>query len=412
MLRSAFPKAHQKYCSLPLLGPIADGFDDWLAASGFTPGSCKLAINLLPVADKKLRRRGVDEVAKLNHAVLDDCCQAMKRKYPCRAGTIHTLERYLVANRLIVDGHQAATQPSSLSDEYAEHLRDVRGFAASTISSHRRAAQDFLQHLEKAGTAVGCIARSNIESYIAQAGKRLSRGSLQHDIAALRGLLRFLSINGRAPAGLDRQIDTPRLYRLEQLPRALPWETVRTLLQSVDRTSAMGLRDYAMFLLIATYGLRASEIVAISLEDIRWRQRVLRIHQRKTSSPLELPLTNEVLAALVKHLKRTPPPAPYRRVFLRMRAPMGILKPTAVTEAFQALIRKSGLSIPYQGPHCLRHSYAVALLKNGTPLKTIGDILGHRSAESTCMYLRLATGDLREVALAVPGRNKQKEGQC
>jgi integrase/recombinase XerD len=412
MLRFAFPKAHQKYCSLPLLGPIADGFDDWLAASGFTPGSRKLAINLLPVADKKLRRRGVDEVAKLNHAVLDDCCQAMKRKYPCRAGTIHTLERYLVANRLIVDGHQAATQPSSLSDEYAEHLRDVRGFAASTISSHRRAAQDFLQHLEEAGTAVGCIARSNIESYIAQAGKRLSRGSLQHDIAALRGLLRFLSINGRAPAGLDRQIDTPRLYRLEQLPRALPWETVRTLLQSVDRTSAMGLRDYAMFLLIATYGLRASEIVAISLEDIRWRQRVLRIHQRKTSSPLELPLTNEVLAALVKHLKRTPPPAPYRRVFLRMRAPMGILKPTAVTEAFQALIRKSGLSIPYQGPHCLRHSYAVALLKNGTPLKTIGDILGHRSAESTCMYLRLATGDLREVALAVPGRNKQKEGQC
>ena len=412
MLRSAFPKAHQKYCSLPLLGPIADNFDDWLAASGFTPGSRKLAINLLPVADKKLRRRGVDEVAKLNHAVLDDCCQALKRKYPCRAGTIHTLERYLVANGLIVDGHQAAAQPASMSDEYAEHLREVRGLAASTISSHRRTAQDFLQHLEEAGTAVGCIAGSNIESYIAQAGKRLSRGSLQHDIAALRGLLRFLSINGRAPAGLDRQIDTPRLYRLEQLPRALPWETVRTLLQSVDRTSAMGLRDYAMFLLIATYGLRASEIVAISLEDIRWRQRVLRIHQRKTSSPLELPLTNEVLAALVKHLKRTPPPAPYRRVFLRMRAPMGILKPTAVAEAFQALVRKRGLSIPYQGPHCLRHSYAVHLLKNGTPLKTIGDILGHRTAESTSMYLRLATGDLREVALVVPGRDKRKEGQC
>jgi site-specific recombinase XerD len=412
MLRSAFPKAHQKYFSLPLLGPVADGFDDWLAASGFTPGSRKLAINLLPVADKKLRRRGVDEVAKLNHAVLDDCCQALKKKYPCRAGTVHTLERYLVAKGLIVDGHQAAAQPLSLSDEYAEHLREVRGFAASTISSHRRTAQGFLQHLEEAGTAVGCVAASHVESYITQAGKRLSRGSLQHDIAALRGLLRFLSIDGRAPAGLDRQIDTPRLYRLEQLPRALPWEMVRTLLQSVDRTSAMGLRDYAMFLLIATYGLRASEIVAISLEDIHWRQGVLRIHQRKTSSPLELPLSNEVLAALVKHLKRTPPPAPYRRVFLRMRAPLGILKPTAVTEAFQALVRKSGLSIPYQGPHCLRHSYAVNLLKNGTPLKTIGDILGHRTAESTSMYLRLATGDLREVALAVPGRDKRKEGQC
>jgi integrase/recombinase XerD len=95
---------------------------------------------------------------------------------------------------------------------------------------------------------------------------------------------------------------------------------------------------------------------------------------------------------------------------LRMSAPIGLLKPTAVTEAFQALARNSGFSIPYQGPHCLRHSYALHLLKNGTPLKTIGDILGHRTAESTSMYLRLATGDLREVALVVPGgRHSRKE---
>jgi integrase len=213
------------------------------------------------------------------------------------------------------------------------------------------------------------------------------------------------------PTALNYPIDTPRLYRLEQLPRALPWETVRKLLRSMETTSPMGLRDNAMLLLMATYGLRASEIVAITLDDIRWREGVLRIHQRKTSSPLELPLTNEVLSALVKHLKRTPPPAPHRRLFLRMRAPIGALKPTAVSDVFQALVRKSGLSIPYQGSHCLRHSYAVHLLKSGTPLKAIGDILGHRTAESTSMYLRLATGDLREVALQVPSCNKRKEGQ-
>lgn len=413
MLRSLLPKANRKFLSLPLLGPITDGFDDWLAANGFTRCSRKYSIRMLRLVDTNLRRQHIDEVAKLNHAVLDRCWKALMKVYPCGAGTVHTLERYLVTSGLILEGRQLASQPSTLSEEYMNHLRQVRGFAASTVSSHRRTAQCFLQHLEGTGTALLCIRASNIESYIAKAGERLSRGSLQHDIAALRGFLRFLSTDGRAPTGLERQIDTPRLYRLEQLPRALPWETVRALLQSVDRTSPMGLRDYAMFLLIATYGLRAGEIVAISLEDIRWRQRILRIHQRKTSSPLELPLTNEVLAALVKHLERTPPPAPYRRVFLRMRAPMGVLKPTAVTEAFQALVRKSRLGIPYQGPHCLRHSYAVHLLKNGTPLKTIGDILGHRTAESTSMYLRLATGDLREVALPVPGcRYSGKEGQC
>jgi site-specific recombinase XerD len=94
-----------------------------------------------------------------------------------------------------------------------------------------------------------------------------------------------------------------------------------------------------------------------------------------------------------------------------MRAPLGVLKPTAVTEAFQAMARKSGLAIPYQGPHCLRHAYALHLLKKGIPLKTIGDILGHRTAESTSMYLRLATADLREVALTVPGKQHgRKEG--
>ena len=158
MLRSAFPRAHPKYLSLPLLGPIADGFDDWLSASGFTRGSRKLAINLLPIADKKLRRRGVHEIAKLNHAVLDDCYKALKKKYPFRAGTIHTLERYLVANGLIVDArHAAATQPPSLSGEYADHLREVRGFAPPRFPAIGGLRSISSSTLEKADIAPGTI---------------------------------------------------------------------------------------------------------------------------------------------------------------------------------------------------------------------------------------------------------------
>jgi integrase len=173
----------------------------------------------------------------------------------------------------------------------------------------------------------------------------------------------------------------------------------------------MGLRDYAIFLLIATYGLRVSEVVAITLDDIYWRQSRLHIRQSKTSSFLELPLTNEVSFAIMKHLKRTPPPSPHRKIFLRMRAPIGALKRTAVGRAFHSMVRKSSLSISCQGPHCLRHSLAVHLLHNGTPLKTIGDILGHRAATSTATYLRLATQDLREVPLPVPGELHAKEEQ-
>jgi integrase/recombinase XerD len=409
MLQSLLPKAHRKSLALPLLGPIVDGFDDWLAVNGYTPGSRKFAIRMLPHVDADLRCRHAGAVSSLTHSMLRTSWRDLIKRFPTNAGTVRTLERYLTAAGMIAadDGEMAGRSAAAiLSEEYVGHLRDVRGFAASSLSHHRRASRSFLDDLEAKRIPVASIQPSDVEGYVSQTGKRLSRGSLQHEIAALRGLLRFLATDGRAPGGLGGQIDTPRLYRLEQLPRALPWDTVTALLKSIDVTSAIGLRDYAMFLLIATYGLRASEVVAISLNDIGWRNGILRIHQRKTSSPLELPLTNEVSTALVKHLKRTPPQAPYRRIFLRMRAPIGVLKPTAITEAFQSLVRRSGLSVPFEGPHCLRHSFAVHLLKNGTPLKTIGDILGHRTAESTSMYLRLSTGDLREVALTVPGKGK------
>ncbi len=414
MLRSLLPKSHNKLLCLPLLGPITDDFDDWLVANSYAAGSRKHIIRMLPHLDADLRRHCVRDVSDLTHVLLHACWRRFIKIYPTKAGAVRSLERYLVTTSVIAaHGIETARRPVSavLSNEYGNHLRKVRGFADSTIGHHLYTARCFLNHLKVKKVPVSSIQPEDIETYIKQVGKRLSRASLQHEIAAVRGFLRFLSTEGTIRPGLDCQIDTPRLYRLEQLPRAVPWDMVTELLRSIDTKSAMGIRDYAMFLLIATYGLRASEVVGLSVDDILWRQGILRIHQRKTSSPLELPLTNEVMAAVAKHLKRTPPPAPYRRVFLRMRAPLGVLKPTAVTEAFQAMVRKSGLACPYQGPHCLRHAYALHLLKKGTRLKTIGDILGHRTAESTSMYLRLAVSDLREVALAVPGKQySRKEG--
>lgn len=157
-----------------------------------------------------------------------------------------------------------------------------------------------------------------------------------------------------------------------------------------------------MFLLVTTYGLRTSEVAALRLDDINWRAGRLCISRRKTVTPLVLPLTTEVGAAVAEYLRRDRPKLPDREVFLRVRAPAGKLKPTAVTEAFQGWTRRSGLIIPFQGPHCLRHSLAVHLLREGTSLKAIGDLLGHRSSEATCVYLRLHVDDLRDAALDIP----------
>ena len=159
---------------------------------------------------------------------------------------------------------------------------------------------------------------------------------------------------------------------------------------------------------------RSGAVIGISDPEVLHQAAVLGrilVSQRKTAAQLVLPLTDSVGDALVGYLRRGRPPLPYREVFLRGRAPAGLLRSTAVTEAFQAWARRSGLDIPFQGPHCLRHSYAVHLLRQGTPLKTIGDVLGHRNAESTCVYLRLDVEDLRDVALHLPAESAPEGAQ-
>ena len=317
MLQSLFPKAHSKFRALPLLGSVADGFGDWLAAGGYTHGSQKFAIRFLTQADADLRKRGVRKLTELSRPVLYDSWRGLIETFPNHAGTVRTLARYLNEVGTIETGTiekaPIVTPAQVISDEYGSFLHKVRGCAPSTLSHHRHVSRCFLDHLESSGIMLGSVHPSDIEAYITQAGKRLCRASLQHEVAAVGGLLRFLATDGRVRTGLDRQIDTPRLYRLEQLPRALPWDTVTTLLKGIDKTSGMGLRDYAMFLLIATYGLRASEVVAISLDDIRWRQGSLRIHQRKTSSPLELPLTNASLRGSGEALATDPANASFSK---------------------------------------------------------------------------------------------------
>jgi integrase/recombinase XerD len=405
MLATLFPRSVRQYLSLPLLGPVTDDFECWLLEQGYTSDSRRNKIRIVARVDCYLRRRGVRCIRDLAPAALHDCWKALRRRLRSQAGTIHVLERFLRERGLVRQPTSPVSSPIDLEvQDYSKYLREVRGFSPSTLHRHLRTATQFLTFMqfEKVPQVLAHVGISDLEGFVRKSGKAVSRATLQHTAAELRGFLRFLAVSGKAAPGLDKQIDTPRCYRQEQLPRALPWETVRAFLKSIQRTTPMGRRDYAMFLLIATYGLRASEVVALTLDDVRWKAGEIRVPQTKTRSTLELPLTDAVASVLIdylRHVRRTPP---YRQLFLRMRAPLGTLKPTAVTEAFQAWSRRSGLKIPFQGVHCIRHSLASYLLRRGTSLKTIGDILGHRSPESTAVYLRLATEDLREVGLPVP----------
>jgi integrase/recombinase XerD len=251
------------------------------------------------------------------------------------------------------------------------------------------------------------LTRSHVEGFIRSVGKRFARGTLQHVVGHVRGFLRFLAMRGESPVGLDSQIDMPRVYRLEQLPRALPWDTVLAFLDTIDRTHASGLRDYAIFLLIATYGLRGCDIAGLKLSDIDWRTGEIHINQSKTRYPLWLPLTDQVAQALLAYLREGRARSPFREIFLTVNAPILPINRQSVGYAFRRRVRGIALDMPFLGVYCLRHSYAAHLLRQGVSLKNIGDLLGHRTTESTCVYLRLNLDDLRGVALPLPSPSGQ-----
>lgn len=407
MFAEIYPRDHARYLSLPVLGPHLEPFVVWLREQGYPRHLIRLRVHAAKALDARLRRDRVRRIGELTEEELLAYAPTDSQKDMYRSALVRSLVAYLRARGTLAPS--ASTATAELIGLYATHLVTSRGLSPSTVRLHTATVRELLAHVgpQRLEAKLRCLKARTIEEFLQVVGKRLGRESLQHSVAHLRSFLRFLAAHSLAPVGLDDMVDTPRVYRGERLPRALPWEVVRGFLHAIDRSTPMGRRDYAMFLLVVTYGLRSCEVVSLTFDDLAWREGQLRVRRSKVRSPLNLPLTTEVGAAILAYLRNGRPPLPRREVFLRVRGPEGALKPTALTEAFQGWVRRAGLPIPFQGPHCLRHSLAVHLLRRGTSLKTIGDLLGHRSTESTCVYLRLHLEDLRDVPLSLPSAQRE-----
>jgi integrase/recombinase XerD len=415
MITQMFPRIFQKYVDLPVLGPLMDEYAAWLFEQQYTRQSGRRGLQMVTHICEFLNNRGIHCIEDVSENDLQACYQLFRRKFTRQAGSVRVLTKFLMEQAVVRPSPAPEPGPKEiLLNKFMDHLRDEHGYASSTVRGQSSYTSEFLDLLkyEEARNRLASLSITDIDDFIQHMAKRMSRASLQCVTSSLRNFLRFLVVEGVIPPGLENQIDTPCVYRQEKLPRSLPWLTVQAFLQSIDRNTAAGKRDYAIFSLIAVYGLRACDVADLKLEDIKWRAKCIRICQTKTGGPLELPLIDEVGLALYNYLKGVPRYGNYRHVFLCINAPGGILKSRAIIRAFERWAQRSGLDIPYKGPHCLRHSMAIHMCRQNIPLKTIGDILGHRTPESTAGYIRLQTEDLREVALNVPAPIEvQKEVQ-
>jgi integrase/recombinase XerD len=369
LLTSLFPNTHTRYSSLPVIGDILDDLCSWLQARGYPPNAISRRMEAAPFLDACFRQRGIASLAGTTAEQLRSCLPREKRWTPQIAYALgRSLLQYLhERGRLAVPSPTASTR---LIDAYREHLDRVRGFSASTILRHGIVAGDFLRFLgfEDDTQLLREVQARDLEAFIVKAGSRVGRITMQKVIAIMRSFLRFLAASGGIPVGLDRSLESPRHHRGERLARALPWEDVTSLLGAVDRSTVKGCRDYAMLLLIATYGLRRSEVAALDVDDIRWRACVIRVPRPKVGTPLAMPLTDEVATALVAYLRHRTEETGERGLFLRVRAPRGRIEPTAVSDAFDYWAARAGVHVSgLGGPHTIRHGVAMHLLRQGTP---------------------------------------------
>lgn len=317
------------------------------------------------------------------------------------AGTRRVYTRYLRAQGRLVPEPRSPSE--DLIRRYDQYLTEVRGLSVSARTSHNITLRTLLVRVLSPRRSLQRLSRDDLERFILERSREVSRHSLQHEVAHLRAFLRYAHDEGLVHERLDG-LDTPRTYRDELPPRALPWTSVLRLLRSIDRTSRAGWRDLCILHLMAYYGLRPSEVVALRLDSIDWERALLHVYQSKTRSPLTLPLDARTLRLLRDYLQhgRTGVASTSPMLFLRARCPFIPLERTVVGDIFRKRMREAGLPDCVKHVYRLRHTFAMRLLSRGVGMKAIGDVLGHHSFYGTSAYLRLDVAMLRGVALPVP----------
>jgi site-specific recombinase XerD len=299
------------------------------------------------------------------------------------------------------DNHPPILPP--LLEEYRHYRRAHNGVSERTLVRDVETARGFLEQLRSGRTTIARARLTDVDAFVRKLATRLSRRTVADTCSSLRGFLRFLRITGRLTADLANEVVAPR-YRIdERPPRCLPWSDVQKILRAISRTEAPGKRDYAIVLLLATYGLGAAEVLGIRLEDVNWQGGVLRVCRPKTNVSIELPLLPAVAQAMTAYLRRERPPArSVQHIFVRENMPYEPLTSGAIRHRIRHYAHLAGISTKVIGAHAFRHSHARRQIDSGANVKIVSDILGHRSSSSTSVYVRVALERLRAVALPVP----------
>lgn len=397
MRRRYFPPYYScRYDDSPVRDWLKD-FETWLRGASYTRTPMRTHLRVL--------RSVLEQAAPVARDAPFSAPDLNRMFRPFRQNRFHRGTEGVFARFLQASGQWLDTPPSGrhvdLVQAFRNHCTEMRGLSDLHTDRQVTTINDFLDQTITATHPLADVVLGDIERYVDHWAQRLDRSSLLKRIGYLRSFFRFCHDRGEI-GFCPEQIDTPRKYRDERPPRAIAWEMTQQLLASIDRSTPMGERDYAILFLIAHYGLRTGEIPPLKVDSIDWKQHVLRVVQGKTRSILVLPMAAPIERVLKNYLRRGRPRTERSELFLTVLAPTGPMTAPSINAIFQRQVKKSGLPLGTASPYGLRHGFAMRLLEQGVGIKAIGDLLGHTSLESTSVYLRLHTEALRDVALPLP----------
>lgn len=300
-----------------------------------------------------------------------------------------------------VDRLKKVARPISFQvTDFANYMRKERGLSEVTIEYRCRETQIFLDQIRQKGYTLSRITVPQVETILLEKLRHNSYNvrTIQTLASTLRSFFRYAESRSWCRPAIAAAIKSPRTYRHASLPSSPTWDDVKRLLRTTQGNRPSQIRDRAILLLLALYGLRAGEVARLRIEDFNWEQETLHLTRGKGGRSQQFPLQKTVGQALIRYLKKVRPHSNHRQVFLTLRAPIVPLRQGTLTALVSRRWKPLHVSIQHHGPHSLRHACATRLINQGVSLKAIADHLGHRDLEATRLYAKVDLPRLREVA--------------
>lgn len=389
------------------LGDEMDGIAAHFSEVGYKRASAKIYISQIARFSVFVARHG--KTATIDQDLIDRFVQSLPTVTPrIAARTAIEHVRRLAADRFSTSCRTAPDPHDPLLAAYLDHLRLVRGLESRTCEGLLLAARRILvwydDHVpdQLLAAMTGEHVLALIQHLLSLSTNHYTRTSAT---SHTRTFLRFLRWSNLNSEDLARFVPRTPCYRLAHLPPRLAWGDVRRTIDKIDVTTLSGVRDRALLLLLATTGLRNKELRSLELRDIHWRRAEILVRRTKARRDRVVPLLQEAGKALADYVLHARPKIDSPRVFLSYVPPVGPFRTSsAISSIVRSRLERSGIELSrVAGAHLVRHSLATELVRQRRPINEVADLLGHRSIDTTAIYVKVALPQLTDVALPFPG---------